>query len=61
MIGITGKTFPQLFILRSHPHRTGIEMTFPHHDTTFCNQGSGSNSPFFGTQQGGDGDIFSGL
>ena len=50
MIGITGKTFSQFRILCSHTNRTSIQMTFAHHDTTFHNQCSSCNAPFFCTQ-----------
>src|SRR5687767_11377366 len=57
VIGITGKAFAQFGILSSYTYGTGIQMTFTHHDTTFHHEGSGSHTPFFSTQQGGNSNI----
>ncbi len=51
------KSFSQFRILCCHTYRTGIQVTFTHHDTTFNYQCGSCNTPLFCTQQGSHSDI----
>jgi hypothetical protein len=61
MLRLAAELLPQNGILRRHPHRTGVEMAFPHHDAAFDDQRRGREAEFFGAQQRGNGDVAAGL
>ena len=46
---LTAEVFPQLRVLGSHAYRTGIQITYSHHDTTHGYQWSGSETELLGT------------
>ena len=57
IFGPAGKFFAQFRILGGDSHRTGIEMTDPHHGAAQGHHTNRSETEFFGPQQAGDGDI----
>ena len=48
---IAGEFRAQLGILRRHTHRTGVEMTYPHHDAAERHQCRGGESELLGAEQ----------
>ena len=61
VVGSSGEPLAQFRILCGHAYRTGVQMAFPHHDAAFHDEGRGGHAPFFCTEQGGDGDVTTGL
>ncbi len=57
MIRITREEFSQIGVLRGDADWTGIEVTLTHHDATFHDQRTCSDSPFFCSQKGGNGQV----
>src|SRR3982751_3206383 len=57
MICIACKSFTQFRILCGNTDRTGIQMAFAHHDTTFNDQCCSCNAPFFCAKQSCNCDI----
>ena len=51
----------QLWILCGNTHRTGVEITFAHHDTTQDDECSSTETEFLGTEQGHENDVASAL
>ena len=51
---VAGESLAQFGVLCRHPHRTGIEMTDPHHDAAERHQGSGGKAEFLGSEECGD-------
>ncbi len=61
MLRLAGKLLAQLRILRGDADRAGVQMTLPHHDAAERDQRRGREAELFGTQQGGDHDVATGL
>ena len=53
--------FAQLRVLRSHTHRTSIQVTLTHHDATQYDEGCRTETKFLGAQQGHQHDVTTGL
>ena len=51
------KFLAQLGILRGDPHRTGVEVTDPHHDAAQGHQGSGCKAEFLGAKHRSNDDV----
>ena len=49
--------FAQLGVLRGHTHRTSIQVTLTHHDTTQYDEGCRTEAKLLGTQQGHQYDV----
>ena len=60
VLGLAGEALAQFRILGGHPHRTGIEMAFAHHDTAGRDQGRGGKTKLVGPQHGADYHVASG-
>ena len=60
VLGFAGEAFAQFGVLGSDAYGAGVEVAFAHQDTAFCNQGSGSDAPLFGAEEGGDGQVATG-
>src|SRR6185437_4310628 len=61
VVRVAGEAFAEFGVLRGDAYGAGVQMAFAHHDTAFDDEGCGSETPFFRTQQGGDGDVAAGF
>ena len=61
MVCIAGKSSAQLGVLCGDTDRAGVEVAFTHQDAPFDDEGGGGQSPFFGAEQCGYGDIATGF
>ncbi len=57
MLGLTRKFFSQLWILRCDSHRTGVEMTLPHHHASFDDEWRSREPEFIGAKHRRDDHI----
>src|SRR6266850_2145577 len=57
VLRLAGKALAQLRVLGGHAHRTGVEMTNPHHNATHRHEWRGRETEFFSPQQRRNDDI----
>ena len=61
VLRLTSKAFAQHGILRCHAHRTGVQVTFTHHDATLHHQWRGRKTELFRTEQRTDDHVATGF
>ncbi len=61
VLGLAGKLFPQIGVLRGDPDGAGIQMALPHHDAAHGDQRRGAKAKLFRPQHGGDHHVPAGL
>ena len=61
VLGLALELAPEHRVLRRHPDRAGIEMTFAHHDAAFNHQRRGGEAELVGPENRADDDVAAGF